>query len=580
MTIRQPIVTVAGHIDHGKTTILDTIRGTSVAAKEAGLITQKISSTVITAELINKKCKNLLKKYKIDLEIPGFLFVDTPGHAAFTNLRKRGGALADIAVLVVDINEGIMEQTRESINVLKANKLPFIIALNKVDKITGWAKKGDDFAESLEKQSDFTKKEFDRKLYSIIAGLTGFGFESDLFFRITDFTKQVALIPCSGKTGEGVSELLVMLAGLAQKFLKGRLKLEKEGKGTILEIKKEKGFMTVDAILYDGTMSTKDILVIASIEKPVETKIRALFEALPLAKGFSPVHEVKASAGIKMHLATDEELVPGMPFIVAKTSDPERIEKLKASLQKEVEQVLKVDKEGIIAKADSLGSLEALIYLLRKEGIGVKRAEIGNIKRTDTVLASSNLETNPLNAVIAAFNVSIDPDVIVEKGIKIIEGNIVYRIIEDISKWRAEKTIEIEREKLSELVMPCRIRILPNALFRQSKPAIFGVRVEAGTLKAGLSLMDENGEEIDKVKAMQSEGEKAEKAGAGKEVAISLPSTTFGRQINEGQVLYSVVNEDDFRKLKESKKYLGSDEISVLQEIANIKRRVKPTWGI
>lgn len=580
MTMRQPIVTVAGHIDHGKTTILDTVRGTSVASKEAGLITQKISSTAVPAELINKRCGKLLKKYKIDLEIPGFLFVDTPGHAAFTNLRKRGGALADIAVLVIDINEGIMEQTRESINVLKANKLPFIIALNKVDKITGWTKKSDDFAENLEKQASFTRNDFDKKFYNIVSGLVNFKFDSDLFFRINDFTKQIALVPCSGKTGEGISELLVMLTGLAQKFLKGRLTLEKEGKGTILEIKRERGFMTVDAILYDGTMNVKDSLIIASIEKPVETKIRALFEAMPLAKGFNSVQEVSASSGIKMHLATDEELIPGMPFIVAKTSNPDHIEKLKASLQKEVEQVLHVDKEGIIAKAESLGSLEALVYLLRKEGISVKRAEIGNIKRTDVVLASGDLETNPLNAVIAAFNVSIDPGIIINSEIKVMEGNIVYRIIEDIAKWRAEKTIEIEREKLSALRMPCRVKILPHTLFRRNNPAIFGVIVEGGTLKAGLSMMDENGEEIDKVRAMQSGGEKAEKAKAGEEVAISMPKITFGRQINENQIMYSIIDEDDFRKLKESKKYLSSDEISVLQEIANIKRKIKPTWGI
>lgn len=580
MTIRQPIVTVAGHIDHGKTTILDKIRGTAVAAKEAGFITQKISSTSVPADIIEKRCRDLLKKYNIDLEIPGFLFVDTPGHAAFTNLRKRGGALADIAVLVVDMNEGIMEQTRESINVLKANKLPFIIALNKVDKVTGWSKKSDDFAESLEKQAQFTKNEFDKKLYSIIAGLTGYGFDSDLFFRINDFTKQVALIPCSGKTGEGTAELLVMLAGLAQKFLKGKLTLGKESKGTILEIKKEKGFITIEAILYDGILDIKDHLIIASFGEAIETKIRALFEALPLAKGFRPVKEATAAIGVQLHLATTEELVPGMPFIATKETKQEEIKKLKDSLQKEVAQVLKVDKEGIIAKADSLGSLEALLYLLRKEGIMIKKADIGNIKRGDVSQAVANLETNPLDACIVAFNVGIEPDVAVDPKVKVLENSVVYKIIEDLVKWRADKMIEMERKKLGALTLPCKLKILPNALFRQSKPAIFGVRIEGGALKAGLMLMNENGEEIDKVKAMQAEGKVIDRAESGKELAISLPKITFGRQISENQMLYSCLNEDEFRKLKESKKYLGSDEISVLQEIASIKRRTKPTWGI
>jgi translation initiation factor eaIF-5B len=238
--IRQPIVTVVGHVDHGKTTLLDSIRGTCIASKEAGRITQKISFTKVPREIIIERCSNLLKKFNIKLNIPGFLFIDTPGHAAFTNLRKRGGALADLAILVIDINEGIMEQTKESIEVLKSNKVPFIVALNKIDTITGWSKKNESLMENIEKQSNFTKEEFDKKVYKIINELLISGFDSDLFYRIGDFTKQVAIVPCSAKTREGLSELIVMLAGLAQKFLQRKLTVGTEGRGTILEIKKRK----------------------------------------------------------------------------------------------------------------------------------------------------------------------------------------------------------------------------------------------------------------------------------------------------------------------------------------------------
>ena len=324
MEIRQPIVTVAGHVDHGKTTILDSIRGTCVAEKEPGKITQKISFTSVPSEIINKNCKSLLEKFKIELEIPGFLFIDTPGHAAFTNLRKRGGSLADLAILVIDINEGIMEQTKESIEVLKASKVPFIIALNKIDAITGWSKKSDSLQESIEKQTDFTKNDFEKKLYRIIHTLNSLGFDSDLFYRVSDFTKQITLIPCSGKTCEGIPELVVMLAGLAQKFLKGKLVLGKEGKGTILEVKKEKGIINIEAILYDGTLTKKDIIVISTLSKAVETKIRALFKALPLGKGFEPVEEVSASAGIRLNLPVTEEIIPGMPFIATKETKEEK----------------------------------------------------------------------------------------------------------------------------------------------------------------------------------------------------------------------------------------------------------------
>ncbi|UZE94147.1 MAG: translation initiation factor IF-2 [Candidatus Pacearchaeota archaeon] len=580
MKIRQPIVTVAGHVDHGKTTILDSIRGTCIAAKEAGKITQKISFTHVPSEIIKENCKTLLEKYKIELEIPGFLFIDTPGHAAFTNLRKRGGALADLAILVIDINEGIMEQTRESIDVLKASKVPFIVALNKIDAITGWTKRSDDLKESIESQAGFTKKDFEKKLYRIISAFAGIGFDTDIFYRVGNFTKQITLIPCSGKTCEGIPELVVMLAGLAQRFLKGKLALGKEGKGTILEVKKEKGIINIEAILYDGILSKKDTLVIATMGKAIDTRIRALFKALSLGKGFEPAKEISASAGIRLHLPTTEEIIPGMPFLVTAETREEKINELKKSLQKEVEQVLQLDKEGIIVKAESLGSLEALLFLLRKEGIRVKKAEIGNIKRQDIALAITNLETSPLEAVIVGFNVILEPDTEIDERIKVIESDVIYKITEDLAKWRKEKEIEIEREKLAKLTMPGKIKVMRNVCFRQSKPAIFGVRVEAGTLKAGTRLMNEEGKKVDKIKNMQSEGKSVEKAEKSKELAISLPKITFGRQVKEDQILYTEIHEEDFRKLKKNKKYLSQDEIKILQEIANIKRKEKATWGI
>lgn len=580
-SIRQPIVTVAGHVDHGKTTILDSIRGTCVAAKEPGKITQKISFTLVPSQLIKEKCHALLEKFRIELEIPGFLFIDTPGHAAFTNLRKRGGALADLAILVIDINEGIMEQTRESIEVLKQGKVPFIVALNKIDNIAGWTKRGENLAESIEKQAKFTRDDFDKKLYKIINNFITLGFDSDLFYRINDFTKQIALVPCSGKTSEGLPELIVMLAGLAQKFLKGKIALGKEGKGTILEIKKEKGFMTIEAILYDGTLNKKDSLVIAAIGKAVDTKIRALFEALPLGKGFNAVEKVTAASGIRLYLPLAEELVPGMPFVVMKEGTKAiETEKLKSALQKEVEQVLRLDKEGIVAKAESLGSLEALLFLLRKEGIKVSKAEIGNIKRQDIAFAVTSLETQPLNAVVVGFNVSLEPGTPLDERVKIIESDVVYHIIEQLAKWRQEKALEIAREKLEGLTWPCKIKVLRNCCFRQSKPAIFGVRIETGILKPGVLLINEKDEEIDKIKAMQSEGKGVEKAGAGQEIAISLSDVTFGRQVKEDDVLYGALTEDEFRKWKENKKYLSASELKVLQEVAEIKRKSKATWGI
>jgi translation initiation factor 5B len=572
--IRQPIITIVGHVDHGKTTILDSIRSTALVEKEAGGITQKISFTSFPAEILEKKAKGLLERMKIKMEIPGFLFIDTPGHAAFTNLRKRGGALADLAVLVIDINEGIMPQTAESIEILKANKTPFIVALNKIDAINGWKKQSEDLKEDIEKQSDYVKKDFDNKLYKIVGALSGYKFDSDIYYRITDFTKQLALVPCSGKKGEGITDLLVMLAGLSQRFLKERLILGKGAKGTILELRNEKGIIYAEAILYDGILKVNDTIVIGGLEKPFITRIRVLSEALPLAKGFKVAKSVTAAAGIRMQMPESQNVLPGMPFVSMKN-----IAEASAEVQKEVTEVLKIDKEGIIIKADSLGSLEALLFLLKKSGIKVVRLGIGNINKTDVISASANLKQKPLDAIVLGFNVQLEDDVKQEEKIKIIANDVIYKLIEDFQLWREEKEKEMQREKLAELTLPCKIKTL-RYVFRKSNPAVIGIRVEGGIMKAGVQMMNSDGEIIDRIKAIQSQNKTLAQAKKGEEVAISFPNITAGRQVKEDEILFSSISEVEFKHLKENKKLLSHDEIMILQEIARIKRKEKATWGL
>jgi translation initiation factor 5B len=573
--IRQPIVTIAGHVDHGKTTILDSIRESCVAKKEAGGITQKISCTVFPAELIEGRCNKLLLKYNIKLEIPGFLFIDTPGHAAFTNLRKRGGSLADLAVLVIDINEGVMPQTQECIEILKASKVPFIVALNKIDAIHGWRKQAATVEENLQLQADYVKKDFDKKFYNIVSALSMHSFDADLFFRVNDFTKKLAMVPCSGKTGEGIPELIMMLCGLSQKFLSGRLQLGKEAKGTILEVKREKSMIYLESILYDGSLKQGDSIAIASFNEPIVSKVRTIFEASPLCRGFKAVNEVHAAAGIRMQLAEQQDVAAGMPFFIYSEKNRQDIIN---SLKREIAETVELDNEGIIAKADSLGSLEVLISLLRKEGFMISKASLGNITKIDIMNALSNLTISPLDAVIVGFNVEKEEGIDDER-IKIIKGEVIYKIIEDLKQWNGEKQKELERERITGITMPCRIKVLPY-VFRQSHPAIFGVHVEAGNLKLGIELMNSKGGKIGEIKAMQSEKKSIDKAEKNKEVAVSIGNITFGRQIDKGDILYSNLNEDEFRRLKENKKYLTADEIAVLQEIAQIKRQGKATWGI
>ena len=581
--IRQPIITVAGHVDHGKTSILDSLRGSSVQEGEAGGITQKISFTQYPIEQL-KKTFPLIEKSSLDLKIPGFLFIDTPGHASFTNLRKRGGSLADLVVLVIDINEGIKPQTSEVIQILKLNKTPFVIALNKIDNISGWgapSNKETNLKENIESQSQNTKQFFDEKYYTLVGALSSLGFESDLFYNISDFTEKIALVPVSAKTKEGIPELMMVLCGLSQRYFKNKLVLGKDAKGVILEIKKNKAINYAESILYDGKLGKGDEIAVANIEgKFITTKIRILEEIEPLNFRFSPKEKVQASTGLRIQFTEKIDILPGMPFMVYKNNKKE-IEEI---FKKEISKILKTahEKQGIIAKADSLGSLEALLLMLKQNNIPVVKAGIGNVSKTDLVSAKANLKINSLDALIVGFNVIIDEDVETLSGdkIKIITGEIIYKIIDDIVEFRTERKKEIEKNRLLDLASLFKLKVLKEFVFRNTKPAIFGVRVETGKIITGANLINIEEEKVGRIKNIQSENKAVQKASEGMEVAISVPGTNFERQLEDKDFLYSDISERQFRTFKKNKDLLSRNEIKLLQEIAEIKRKKKADWGI
>jgi len=572
--IRQPIITVAGHVDHGKTSILDCFRQSALQQEEAGGITQKISFTRYPREQILKSCP-LIDKTGIDLKIPGFLFIDTPGHAAFTNLRKRGGALADLAILVVDIKEGIKPQTAEVITILKQNKTPFVIALNKVDTISGWQKR-DSIKEAINLQAEHVKQEFETALLTFQGSLHNHGFNSDLYYNIQDFTKTIALVPCSAKTKQGIDELLFVLCGLSQRFLTERLEISKEAKGVLLEIKKDKTIEWAETILYDGEIKEGDEIAIANLSgEAITAKIRSLQEIQPLSTKFKSVEKAIAATGLRMQITNKENLVSGMPF--QKISD--NLERIKESFKKEISESLKTNKQGIIIKADSLGSLEALITLLKQSNIQFVKAGIGPINKTDVISAKANLKINSLDAIIIGFNVEIEDDLELD-NIKVLTNPVVYKLIEELEEFRTKKRAEIERNRLLELSTICKLEILPQYVFRNSNPAIFGVKILSGKLTTHIQLIDDNDNNIARVKAIQAEKQSVSEALEGQEIALSLPGVNYERQLKDDtRFLYSQVSENQFKKFKENKDLLSSSEISTLQEIAEIKRKKNDNWG-
>jgi len=588
MKIRRVLVTTLGHVDHGKSSLLDKIRGTTIVEREAGKITQAIGASIIPIETIKRVCGKLLDGIKQKITIPGILAIDTPGHEAFTSLRKRGGNLADIAIVVVDIKEGFKPQTYEAIEILKESKTPFVIAANKIDLIPGWqSNKGtqrETLLDTINKQSMNVIKELEKGIYNIVAKLAELGFNSERFDRVEDYTKQVAIIPLSAKTGEGIAELLMVITGLAQKYLEKHLEYNVKGfaKGTVLEVKETKGFgITIDVILYDGKLKLNDIIVIGGLEKPVVTKVKALLEPKPLAEmmdkksKYNCVEEVVAATGVKIAANELDKVIAGMPLL---SCDEKGIEKAKEEVQKEVGQVIiNTDKEGVVAKADSIGGLEALIKLLKAKNVPIRKASIGNITKKDITEAESNLVENPLLAVVLGFNVSSCEK---STSIKIITNSVIYKIIDEFEKWQSKKSKEIQEKKLASVKRPFKIKLLKNYIFRQSNPAVIGVEVLAGVLRKDYELMKEDGAVVSSVRTIQSEQKNIEKAEKGKQVAISMDGVIIGRQLKGDEVLYSNISESDFRKLKEMKEVLSEDEKQVLREIAEIKRKENSLWGV
>ncbi len=583
--LRQPIVAIMGHVDHGKTLILDKIRGSAIAAREAGGITQAIGASIIPSPTIQQMCGPLLKAFKLQLTIPGLLFIDTPGHAAFINLRKRGGNLADLGVLVVNVMEGFMPQTLECIEILKHYKTPFIIAANKIDLLPRWRPAHQKpLLQNIAEQEEEARRALDVKVYEILGKLAELGFDSERFDRVTDYAKQVAIVPTSAVTGEGIPELLMMLAGLAQRFLEKGLKITEKGaaQGTVIEIKEDKGLgKTMDVILYDGSLKVGDTLVIGGLEGPIVTRVKAVFLPAPLQEmrekrtKFTSTKEVYAATGIKIVAPDIDNVVSGVPLI----GNPVNLEEAKAKVQQEVEQVvLETAKEGIIIKADSLGSLEAFITLLKDAGIPVKHAGIGPVTKKDISDAAANAEKNPFFAVVLGFTIP-QPEGVPET-VRVMTNTVIYRLIEDYQAWAAQKAKAIELSELDMLVKPCKIELLRGYVFRQSNPAVIGIHVLAGTVKTGTPLMNAEGHELTVVKGLQLEQESITQAEKGKQVAAALPNVIVGRQINEGDILYSSISEEHFRKYKEFKEHLGTDVKELLKEIAQIMRKNNPVWGI
>lgn len=587
---RQPIVAVLGHVDHGKTSLLDHIRGlgsnsrASVMDREAGGITQHIGATEVPADILNELCSPLMGGNTFDS--PGLLFIDTPGHHSFSTLRSRGGSLADIAILIVDVMEGCRPQTLESLRVLKNAKTPFVIAANKVDRIYGWeAQPGRAMALSMRNQTQDSMGLFEKQYWSLVGQFAEEGLNIERYDRVKDFTKDIAMVPISAREGEGIQDLLAVVIGLAERYLTDQLTdVEGSGEGTVLEMKEERGLgKTLDVILHRGSIKKGDEIVLVTTEGGLSTRVKGLFSPRGMSEmrdagdRWDDTEVAHAASGLKISAPDLDNVLAGTTLRVVHT-DSERADAMDAA-KAESELSIELEEEGVAIKADTVGGLEALAKELQALDVPIRSATIGKVSRRD--VRSAEAAVDPLHRVIMAFSTEILPDAEAEiessdTGVHHIGSDIIYRILEEREEWIERRNREIEEANREQIVYPGRILLLPDHTFRISKPAVVGVRVLAGRIHVGQRLL-KDGNRVGRIKSIRSGEESMKEAMQGAEVALAIEGVTVGRQIDEEDILLVDVPESHARKLRRMD--LSAAEEEVLEELQEIHRKDDHFWG-
>jgi translation initiation factor 5B len=587
--LRTPIVAVLGHVDHGKTSLLDTIRGSAVSEGEAGAITQHIGATAVPLETISGMAGSLVDPD--DFDLPGLLFIDTPGHHSFSTLRSRGGALADIAIVVVDVNDGFQPQTVEALDILKRTGTPFVVAANKVDTTPGWnPQDGAPIQRTYESQSSRARSMLDENLYEIIGDLSDNGFSADLYWRVQNFQKNVGVVPSSALTGEGIPDLLAVLMGLSQRYMKEEMEIDVAGPGagTVLEVKEERGFgTTLDVVLYDGTVREGETIVVGGTNDPIVTEVRALLRPRPNAeirteKRFERVDQVTAASGVKIAAPDLEDAMAGAPVRVVRDRP---VEAVVAEVRRELAEIeVETAEEGVVVKADTLGSLEAMANALEEAEVPILRAEVGDVAPRDVAVASTAREEK--HAVILGFNVDVLNNAREEletADVRLFADDVIYQLVEEYEEYVAEMERAQQENVLDKIVRPCRFRVLEDHVFRQSNPAVVGVEVLSGTLKNNQYVVKWEGNEptrVGQLNGIQEQGEDVSEARAGKRVSVAIDGPTVGRQIDEGDELWVMLPEKHAKILEqELSGDIPADELEALQSYLDKHRRRDPFWG-
>ncbi|RYO75481.1 hypothetical protein DL762_010019 [Monosporascus cannonballus] len=592
--LRSPICCILGHVDTGKTKLLDKIRQTNVQEGEAGGITQQIGATYFPVDAIKQKTAVINPDGKFEFKVPGLLIIDTPGHESFSNLRSRGSSLCNIAILVVDIMHGLEPQTLESMRLLRERKTPFIVALNKIDRLYGWKMVANNgFQESLALQNKGVQNEFKNRLEQTKLAFAEQGFNAEVFYENKSMARYVSLVPTSAHTGEGIPDMLKLIIQLTQERMVGSLMYLSEVQATVLEVKAIEGFgMTIDVILSNGILREGDRIVVAGTEGAIVTNIRALLtpaimKELRVKSAYVHNKEVKAAMGVKISAPGLEGAIAGSRLLVVGPDDDEDdlIDEVESDLNKLFSRVAKSGR-GVSVQASTLGSLEALLDFLKACKIPVANVGIGPVFKRDVMQCGTMLEKAPDYAVMLCFDVKVDKEAqqyADEQGIKIFTADIIYHLFDAFTKHMEEQLEKKKEESKMLAVFPCVLR--PVAVFNKTGPIVIGVDVIDGNLRVNTPIAAVKPNPTTGAKEVISLGRVTSIERDHKQIPIckkGQPSVAvkiemggsqpvYGRQLEEKDTLYSLISRKSIDTLKEFyRKDVSNDEWQLIVKLKPI----------
>ena len=576
-TLKSPICSFMGHVDAGKTSLMDVIRNTKVQEKEAGGITQSIGSSFVNIEDIVDITNVINGKFEVKPEIPGILIIDTPGHEAFNTLRERGSSLCDIAILVVDINDGVKPQTIESIKLLRDKRVPFVIAATKLDTIYNYKVTEEiSLRKALKQQKKETINMIETSMYDIQYELEKEGIKSVFYFKNKNPQKVYSIVPVSSRTKEGIADLLALMIYISQNWMNKKITYQEEVDATIMESYQDsKHGWVLDIILKNGTINVGDKFIVCGRESSRTITVRKL---LVKKNKLEDVKSVRASDGIRVIASNCDNCYSGTKLYPIDNNEKEVLQ----IANEEIDNYWKsfdLDQIGVCIQAKTFGELDALYQLVKKDGIPIMSVSLKKLGEKDfdrIKIKTDNIDDLEYNTLLyfgELDNFDKFDKVAKEKGIKLFNSEIVYGLIDEYKKYSKQCLEERQKKQIASgnAIYPCKLKIFKQHIYMKggTNNLLFGVKVLEGKLRIGSPLYVVKKERFEKdkiynmktekeyglgiVTSLQKNNEDIELANQGDEVCIRLDNVNeliFSRHFDHKDTIISHLSRESIDILK------------------------------